>query len=123
MGHVVGCDLAHSQGELHNYRRHKILGEPYPGLYECEGERVEGVVYHNIPDNGWERLDRFEGEMYQRRLVTVRLLNGSTTAAAAYIVKHQFKHRLDSEEWDYNEFLQKGKAQFVAHYRGYDTLG
>ena len=36
-----------------------------------------GVVYRKINASAWDRLDRFEGEMYARLVVRIELIDGS----------------------------------------------
>jgi hypothetical protein len=75
-----------------------------------------------VSDLSWERLDRFEGDFYARRLVQVELNDGTTFSADAYVVNPQFVDRLTPTEWDFEDFLQKGKDNFQKRYRGYRTL-
>jgi gamma-glutamylcyclotransferase (GGCT)/AIG2-like uncharacterized protein YtfP len=79
---VSGCRLSHMPGTLRGYSRRSVRGEHYPALVPREEGRVEGVVYRNVPDSAWDRLDRFEGEMYTRQLLQIQL-NGRATLLAA----------------------------------------
>jgi hypothetical protein len=83
---------------------------------------VEGVVYSNLADEAWERLDQFEGEMYYRSVVTVELECGTFRQAQTYILRPQFEDRLSTESWTLQEFLRSGKAKFESHYRGFAAL-
>jgi gamma-glutamylcyclotransferase (GGCT)/AIG2-like uncharacterized protein YtfP len=122
MEEVSGCRLAGVPGTLKGYGRRSVRGEHYPALVPHEEGRVEGVVYRNVPDSAWERLDRFEGEMYVRQLVQIELNDGSTAQAATYVVQPEFLDLLDPTDWDFGEFLRNGKASFQRHYRGYRSL-
>ena len=44
-----------------------------------------GIVYHGIGSVSWQRLDRFEGEMYDRQTVTVQYTDGQTAVVDCYI--------------------------------------
>lgn len=121
MREVAGCSPAHAPGTLHGYRRKAVRGEAYPGIRPDATGRVEGVVYFDVPDSAWERLDRFEGPMYRRRLLEVEQA-GAVVAAGAYVVRVEFLDRLEERDWDLNEFLSKGKAIFKRNYRGYRSL-
>jgi gamma-glutamylcyclotransferase (GGCT)/AIG2-like uncharacterized protein YtfP len=122
MRRVSGCSLSHKRAILRNYRRHAVRGEVYPALVASEGGLVEGVVYHDIPEAAWLRLDRFEGEMYEPRLVNVSLTDGRTETVHTYIIKPEFEWRLDSIEWDFETFLRSGKTRFANECDGYGTL-
>ena len=91
MRRVAGCSLSHTRPMLPSLRRYAVRGEVYPALVASEGGLVEGVVYHDIPEAAWLRLDRFEGEMYERRLVYVSLTDGRTETVHTYIIKPEFE--------------------------------
>jgi len=122
MRNVAGCRLSNTHAVLREYRRYKVKGEVYPALVAGAGGMVEGIVYHDVPESAWLRLDRFEGEMYERRFVKVALADGRTETAYAYIIRKGFETRLDSIEWDFESFLRSGKTSFETDYAGYDAL-
>jgi gamma-glutamylcyclotransferase (GGCT)/AIG2-like uncharacterized protein YtfP len=122
MRNVAGCILLHTHAVLRNYRRCTVKGEVYPALVASGGGLVEGIVYHDISDAAWLRLDRFEGEMYERRFVNVVLADGRTETVYAYIVRPEFEGRLGLTEWDFEAFLRSGKASFETDYPGYGAL-
>ncbi len=119
---VAGCSPSHTHAVLQNYRRHTVKGELYPALVSHKGSLVQGVVYHDIPDTAWRRLDRFEGEMYERCLVNVVLADGRNETVYTYVTRPEFEGRLDSTEWDFEAFLRSGKNSFETTYPGYGAL-
>ncbi|MDY6990752.1 MAG: gamma-glutamylcyclotransferase family protein [Thermodesulfobacteriota bacterium] len=122
MEEVSGFHLAYVVGILKGYSRWCVKGEHYPALVPDEEGRVEGVVYQNLSNGAWDRLDRFEGEMYTRESVEVELADGTTVPAAAYVVRAEFLNHLDQADWDFEDFLRNGKARFQNHYKGYQSL-
>jgi len=84
MEEISGCRLTSASGILRGCRRRSVKGEPYPALVLAGGGFVEGVVYRNLPLSAWERLDRFEGEMYIRQPVRVELKDGTVLPAETY---------------------------------------
>jgi gamma-glutamylcyclotransferase (GGCT)/AIG2-like uncharacterized protein YtfP len=122
MEDVSGCRLSPVPGTLTGYSRRSVRGEHYPALVPHEAGRVEGVVYRDVPDSAWERLDRFEGEMYARRRVQIKLNDGSTLPAATYMVQPAFLGHLEQSDWDFADFLRNGKTSFQRHYKGYQSL-
>ncbi len=119
MQEVSGYSLAYVRGILKGYSRRAVRGEQYPAIFPDREGRVVGVVYLNVPDSAWDRLDRFEGDMYAREIVPIEVYEGETLSASAYVVRPQFIHLLDGSEWDFNEFLRTGKANFQNAYKGY----
>lgn len=87
MREVSGCDLSHRPGTLHGYSRRAVKGEDYPAIVADETGVVVGVIYLDVPDSAWRRLDAFEGEMYARQAVQVDLSDGVTLVAGVYVVQ------------------------------------
>jgi len=122
MQEVSSCLPEHRRGVLKGYARQRVKGQVYPGLLQREGNRVDGVVYLNVPASAWERLDRFEGEMYARRTVSIEMDSGGWLTAETYIVRPEYVDRLEEDEWDFSEFLSSGKSKFRAGYVGYHSI-
>lgn len=122
MEEVSGCRLSHEPGTLKGYSRRAVRGECYPAVMADEKARVGGILYRDVPDAAWERLDRFEGEMYARRPVQIESNDGALLLAATYVVRSEFLDHLEEHEWDFADFLRNGKALFQRHYRGYRSL-
>ena len=122
MQEVSGCLPERRRAVLKGYVRRRVKGHVYPGLLQREASHVEGVLYLNVPASAWERLDRFEGEMYARRTVSIEMDSGGRLAAETYIVRPEYVNRLEKAEWDFSEFLSSGKSKFRAAYVGYHSL-
>lgn len=86
------------------------------------GHRVVGVLYRDLPDSAWPRLDAFEGEMYMREHVQVHTQDGTVEPAWTYVFVPAYTHRLAPGDWDPEAFTQQGKARFEARYLGFDAL-
>jgi gamma-glutamylcyclotransferase (GGCT)/AIG2-like uncharacterized protein YtfP len=123
MEEVSGHCLSSTPGMLKDFSRRPVKGEHYPGLVPDRKGTVEGVVYLDLPDGAWGRLDRFEGQMYRRQVVQVELNDGTILPAATYVVRPRFRHQLTQSGWDVAEFLRNGKKHFQRYYRGYGSLG
>ena len=122
MREASGCRLSHVPGTLKGYTRRAVKGEQYPALVPDAGGQVEGVVYRDVPDAAWDRLDRFEGEMYVRQGVRIELQEGGTLLAGVYVAQPEFLDHLDESDWDLADFLRHGKASFQKDYKGYRSL-
>ena len=122
MQEVSGCLPEHRRGVLKGYARRLVKGQVYPGLLQHEGNRVDGVVYQNVPASAWERLDRFEGEMYARRAVSIEMDGGGRLTAETYIVRAEYVDNLEEVDWDFSEFLSSGKSKFRAGYVVYQSI-
>ena len=113
MREVSGCRLSQVPGTLKGFSRRSVKGEFYPALVPDEEGRVWGVVYRNVPNSAWDRLDRFEGEMYTRHLVQIELSNGRTLLATTYVAQPEFLDQLEQSDWDFADFLRNGKASIT----------
>lgn len=119
---VCGTRSTRRPATLHGYRRRAVVGATYPGVEPNADHRVQGVLYLELPDSAWPRLDGFEGEEYERRIVDVERADGARTQAWTYVFRARFAHRLAAGGWDFERFLREGKARFVAEYIGFDKL-
>jgi len=122
MAAVCGIRPDHAPATLRGYRRHAVTGAAYPGLVPNARDHVRGVLYLDLPEAAWSRLDAFEGEEYERRIVDVERADGARTQAWTYVFRARFAHRLEAGGWDFERFLREGKARFVAEYIGFDKL-
>ena len=122
MRSVAGEELRCAKGVLQGYQRVELKNEHYPAIIEGDGSEVDGVVYFDISEKSMERLDSFEGEMYQRRTVEIQLIDGSVMKVSTYVFKDEYHYRLGTKEWDFGQFLEKGKGAFVSSYCGYEEI-
>jgi gamma-glutamylcyclotransferase (GGCT)/AIG2-like uncharacterized protein YtfP len=122
MTEVAGTRLRCTPANLSGYRRFLVKDEQYPGVVAAEGGVVAGIVYHGLDAANRQRLDRFEGEMYNRMPVTVHYADGREAMVDCYLFRPEFSHRLSSTEWDFAAFLQSGKTLFQHQYSGFKAI-
>jgi gamma-glutamylcyclotransferase (GGCT)/AIG2-like uncharacterized protein YtfP len=122
MHSVSGVDLAGVPCRLPGYQRRLLRGEVYPGIRPNKQASVEGILYTRLGRQAWQRLDRFEGEMYCRETVEVELPNRQSAQAQAYVLKPAYYKLLSATPWTLEQFLHSGMSPFVAEYRGFDQL-
>ena len=122
MEEVSGCCLSGMAGILRSYSRRSVKGEHYPALIPDNQGCVEGIVYRSLFSSAWDRLDRFEGRMYVRQPVQVKLRDGAILPAAAYVVRQEFLDCLEESKWDFEDFLRNAKKSFQLNYGGYRQL-
>ena len=122
MEEVSGVKATGIGAVLHGYSRRCVRGQHYPGLIKETSERVDGIIYFDIPDWAWGRLDHFEGDMYERLPVSVETADKKRISAETYVVKDNFKQYLETRRWSYQHFLKNGKIAFQRNYRGYQEL-
>jgi gamma-glutamylcyclotransferase (GGCT)/AIG2-like uncharacterized protein YtfP len=119
---VTGRRLPAVSATLMNYQRLRVRGEHYPAIRVQPGGQVEGILYRQVSRQLWRRLDQFEGSLYRRCSIVVRLAGGHTVTAYTYVIRPRSAQRLLPLEWDFDTFLEQGKAHFLQHYRGFSNV-
>jgi len=122
MARVCGREFAGEPASLAGHRRHPVRGEDYPGLLVDAGATVAGVLYRDVDEAAWARLDAFEGAEYERVDIVVALADGATLAAQVYRFRDAFVQRLLPGDWDAEAFAREGRARFIARYAGFDAV-
>jgi gamma-glutamylcyclotransferase (GGCT)/AIG2-like uncharacterized protein YtfP len=121
MSSVAGMTMQGEPATLQGHARHPVRDEDYPGMVPDARGRVEGRLYRGLSEGALVRLDRFEGDMYERRQVRVLSRQG-VTPAWTYIFRPAFVHLLMVGDWSFESFLREGKARFERRYIGFDTV-
>ena len=119
---VAGERPSSDQAVLHGYIRKQVIGEVYPAIAEKSGHQVAGTLYYHLTETALNRLDRFEGDQYDRCSLEVSLQSGQVADAQVYVFAEKSKQRLAPDDWDYQTFLNSGKELFLRGYSGFDEL-
>ncbi len=122
MFRVAGGKTDSTQATLNNFFRSKMHNEEYPGIIARPKATVPGVLYFHLSAEAIQRLDDFEGEMYQRQQVEVIAEDFVLVTAMTYVIKDRYRHFLTDKEWSFNEFLAVGKIKFEKTYFGFQEL-
>ena len=104
---------------LRGYARFTVKGESYPGIIPVTDAVTRGIVYFDVDELSLERLDAFEGDLYQRTPILAEIKGGEILNAEAYVIKPQFGGYLSSKEWSAKEFVQKYLKAFLETYSGF----
>ncbi|KAF2791061.1 hypothetical protein K505DRAFT_249813 [Melanomma pulvis-pyrius CBS 109.77] len=127
---------------LHRFQRHKVKHADYPAILPANmSTSVRGTLVTGLTDGDIWRLDIFEGREYERRKVSVRLLQQTPRSAgvdaaigdvsqaeeeniegdeveAEVYVWIAGKQRLEPEEWDFDHFVKEKMARWVGREPG-----
>ena len=104
---VAGRRFPSEPALLEGFARSMVRGAEYPGIAPAPGARTPGILYSGVDAAALAALDRFEGELYERREVVVRTASGET-AALAWVLREESRHLLTGEPWD--------RERFAAHH-------
>ena len=98
---------------LKGYVRFTVKGESYPGIIPQADAITEGILYFNVDEPSLERLDIFEGDLYQRTQILVETEGEEILNAETYVIKPEYRGYLSAKEWDVKEFIQKDLETFL----------
>jgi gamma-glutamylcyclotransferase (GGCT)/AIG2-like uncharacterized protein YtfP len=88
-------------------REFDLLPASLPG-YACF--RVRGAAYPGVV---LARLDRFEGRVYERRRVTVRVEPDERREAWAWVIRPEHRSLLSNEPWNRERFVRHDLPSFL----------
>ena len=120
---VTGRQFRFEKAMLEGYARFTVKGELYPGIIPQTDAMTEGILYLKVDKSSLERLDVFEGELYQRTEVQVQTAKKEILKAETYVIKPEYRHYLSSKTWDVREFVQQGLQTFLNTYSGFCNNG
>ena len=125
MSSVTGCRFTGTSACLRGYRRSRVRGEAYPGMVAKAGHAVVGILYRNVTETAWKRLDAYEDRMYRRKTVAVEMECGAIVRAQTYVIRKPFEDRLTREAWGPEDssrtglrLRRRGKTPLQAARRG-----
>jgi len=98
---------AYSKGQL-------FLIDWYPGLIldaqEGAAQNVIGDVYQDITPKLFAQLDRYEGDAYDRKIIHITPISGSTLQVYAYIYNQSVNLKKQIASADWLEYLREQKS-------------
>lgn len=101
--------------KLHNFAAYKVVGDVYPGIWHLEGVSTDGILYQNISKEELEKLDRYEGEEYNRELLEVETEDGNMHRAWVYTYRPAYRHMLSEVPWNPEYFNESELDDYVAN--------
>lgn len=102
---------------LRGYRCEGVRGAAYPAIIEDPSRSVTGRLYHGLSPTALNALDRFEGDEYRRRVVTVVAVDGRAQQAWCYVIAPRWRRRLDGRLWDPEQFERWYLAAYLRRLR------
>lgn len=119
MHHVTGRTFSGCSASIEGYARFLVRGEHYPGIVPFCQMRTTGMLYRAVPHHTLTCLDRFEGALYKRQNVRIRLFNGSRVWAYAYVIRPSSRHILSTHPFEPETFFNQHLEKFLNTYRPY----
>ncbi|MCC5886419.1 MAG: gamma-glutamylcyclotransferase [Gammaproteobacteria bacterium] len=114
---VTGLEAEGVPATLAGFRCEGIRGEVYPAIRVDASAQVAGRVYHGLSRPALAALDRFEGDEYRRRVVTVVREDGRRQQAWCYVIAPRWQRRLDGRAWDPAQFERLHRSGYLRRLR------
>ena len=110
---VTGVQIDSQAAILTGFSCWSVRGEVYPAIIPDASGLVQGVVYRSIDGQVWRCLDQYEGPMYTRQAVTVRLNDGTLLSASTYAWNGDDVAQLDRPGWRFSDFMDRFGADYL----------
>ena len=104
---------------LRGYARFTVKGESYPGIIPVTDAVTAGIIYFDVDELSLERLDEFEGDLYQRTPILVETVGEEILNAETYVVKPEYRDYLSTNGWDVNKFTKTYLETFLESCQGF----
>ncbi len=104
---VTGRTFPWQAATLEGHARYRVRSAVFPALIPMPGERVEGRLFEGVDRATLERLDRYEGNYYERRQLHVQLGSRATCPAHVYIFQDRYRSLLIFEPWSPDAFRRE----------------
>ena len=113
VNHLLGTELRGENAVLNGYARYMLVNRHYPGIIRRPNARVEGILYHGITPKYLRLLDRYEDEIYERKMIQVTDSQGHCIDAWSYVIPLRFKKELTSLPWNREKFANHHLKRFL----------
>ena len=99
MAAVAGRVPDSRRAALDGHRRFRVPGADYPAIVPDAAATVAGRLYFDLSDAELARLDRYESDLYVRRIVPVRTDDGAVARAHVYLLSPDRPELVGDEPW------------------------
>jgi len=96
---------------LQGYKRYRVKGHDYPAIVAEESSETKGLVVMNVEDSDLHILSFYEGDEYEKKIVSV-LLNNEPTDVLVFVWVKGIEH-LENQEWDFGQFQENSLEHYL----------
>lgn len=97
---------------LPGYRRFCVPGKPYPAMVVDRASSVSGLLYDGLSAAELALLDYYEGELYERQELLVRV-QSAQVPALSYVLSRAHGALVTEEPWDLQAFEREHLASYL----------
>lgn len=109
---VIGGQRRGEPALLNGFRRFCVPGKPYPAIVADVSSAVPGLLYEGLSAADLELLDYYEGELYERRELPVKV-QSSELVAKCYVLGEAHATLIVDAAWDLREFEREHLASYL----------
>ena len=118
---ILGRAVAAEDALLKGFKRCRMKGVLYPGLKRDQASSVKGKLLRGLTDEDFQRLDKFEGDEYERISSKVQTRHG-LVEAYVYLTKEEFLDSLEDIPW-YEEDITEAEKRLFFRDEDIDLIG
>ena len=96
---VTGLDLKGVPACLEGFRCVQLQGLGFPGLVVAANAKATGLVYRGLTLEAWQRLDAYEDDFYERRVVTAMLSSDEKIEVQVYLLAEEGLQLALNADW------------------------
>jgi gamma-glutamylcyclotransferase (GGCT)/AIG2-like uncharacterized protein YtfP len=111
---VAGRAFPSRPAELPGFARFRLRDRVFPGIAPRPGATTSGLLCDGIGCAALELLDEFEGDLYERLRLQVRLSGGAAEPAHVYVIRPEHRELLTPEPWDPQHFTERHLSGYLA---------
>ncbi len=113
-GRVVARPFEVRRATLGGFAVYRAVGGEYPVMVEAGAEaRVGGLVYLGVDDESLTLLDRYESDLYERRIVRAVTGDGQMLDCQAYVLPASRRELASQILWDADWFRREALAGYL----------
>ncbi|MFN6359480.1 MAG: gamma-glutamylcyclotransferase family protein [Burkholderiales bacterium] len=110
-------DLRNEPASLIAWQRFAIREASYPAACPSRLDAsIQGILWFDLSESAWKRLDAFEGQAYRRVLVEVKTEVGTHSA---WVYEFLDQALMLSSDWDEAGFRAQHLASFFQQHGGH----
>lgn len=111
---VTGCSRQPVPAVLEGYRRTRLQGFAFPAILPDPEASTDGVLYSELDDHAWLRLDAFEDDFYDRISVTVTFAGGEISESDVYVLRDDQAYLSLNVPWSLDDLGGEGLSGLLA---------
>lgn len=116
---VTGKKRSSIPTRMKGFKVLRVRNQVFPGMISSPDSSATGALYQGLSELELLKLDHYEDDFYERKLIQCEINTDETVLAWAYIIPKEFHSVLSTSDWHYSDFLKKDRDGFISDLRSY----